>query len=247
MKKRVTILSLVFLLFVLILAPVELLSSIIEKQNRVQVLGLQGTLWQGKIEQLNYASWQLNQIKYKVAFLPLLIGEVSTHLSINTGDLRGPLDLTLVSQTELQIEHANLERSASQLQRFIPFPGVVLKGELSTDDFSLTLEKAKIGSMTGLTHWMNSEISIASNQFKLGNFSAQWKTDTSGKIVGQIIPSTNALSLQGSISLTPQGIFEFKGSVAKNIDQRLYNSLLFFSSGPVKDGRLPLLFKKKIF
>ncbi|MDQ7048562.1 MAG: type II secretion system protein N [Enterobacterales bacterium] len=228
-------------------APVNLLTSIIEKQNRVQVMGLKGTLWRGQIEQLNYSSWQLNQVNYSLAFFPLLIGKVSTHLSIKKGDLRGPLDLILVSQTELQIEHAKLEMSASQLQRFIPFPGVSLKGELSTDDFSLTLDKARLIAISGLTHWMNSEVSIGSNQFTLGNYSAEWKTDSSGKMTGRIITSTNALSLQGNISLSPQGVFEFKGSVAKDIDQRLYNSLLFFSSGPVKDGRLPLLFKKKIF
>jgi len=247
MKKRVTILSLLFLFFIVMTAPVDLLSSVIEKQNKVQLLGLKGTLWKGQIEQIDYSSWQLRQVEYAIDFFPLLVGDISSHLSIKKGDLRGLLDLTLISQSELQVDHASLDLSASQLQRFIPFPGVTLQGNLATDDLSLVLVNQKLQSISGLTHWTGSKVSIGKSLFDLGNYSAEWRTEPSGKIIGRIIPSNNALSLKGDITLSPQGIFDFKGSVATKIDQRVYNALLFFSSGPAKDGRLPIVFKKKIF
>ncbi len=247
MKKKLIILLPLWILFVLVLAPVDILSGIIAKQKQVTVSGLKGTLWQGQIDQVDFLHWQFKDLDYSVSFFPLLIGRLSSHLAIHQGDIRGPIDLTLVSAGELKIDNANLEMSANQLKSFLPFPGVELIGDLATEDFFLHLKDNKPIKIQGLTHWTRAAIALGERHLPLGNYSIEWTTDDKNHIVGRIIPSSNQLSLQGKVRLSPQGELEFKGSIGTEIDQQLYNTLLFFSSGPAKNKRLPILFKKKIF
>lgn len=250
MKKKILILSALFLVFVIALAPASLLASFINQQEQVSASGLEGNIWNGEIAQLNVQNYQFNNINYSINPLALLLANLSLQLDITSGDFEGVSDLVLTRDynNSFTLENANLTVEASQLEDKLPLSGVSLNGLITTTDLNLEVKDRKPDNVSGIVSWKNAALSSSRNQWDLGNFVLDIDTDTSKKeITGQLRKVPNKLKLEGKFTLSENGTFEFIGSIATDLDETLYNSVALFNNGKPANGRLPIKFKQKLF
>jgi hypothetical protein len=249
MKKKILLLSLLFIVFVVWWTPAKLVEGFIPANGQVTVGSLSGSAFSGSVSHIEYQNWYLESIDYQLSFLSLLSGSLGGDSQINKGDIQGQLTFYLSDEKNAEISNANLKTSASNLASYMPFPGVSVNGELSTEDFSVRLAEGKPDSLFGATSWKNGSVTVNGKMIELGSFDIDWTTEQEDQsITGVLRNSTkNSLDLQGRIKLNRQGQLEFTGSISNRIDQSIYTPLSLFASGKASNGRLPIKFKKKVY
>lgn len=247
MKNKIIILSLVFVVLVILFIPAKFVQNMIPANSPVELENMSGTIWSGKIERASSKSLFAEDINYQISWLPLLTATLSGSLDISSGDLTGSLDFSASDQDNFSVAEANLKVVAEKLASFIPFPGVQLDGEFSTDNLIAEVVDKKVVIISGLTSWNNASVTINKRKHLLGDFAIEWTTNQSDSVIsGQLKKTKNELGLEGNLTLSGTGVAEFKGSISSAADRNLYTALALFADGKVKLGRLPIKFKKKI-
>jgi len=248
MKKKIIVLFTLFVILVVWLAPASLIEAFMPSNENIKVSRLQGTLWSGEIGQLDGDGWHFEDIQYDLKLFSLLIGQVGGSLTIDKGDVVGLLEITTDGEQSLSVRGASINTQAQLLERFLPFPGIGLHGEISTVGLFIDVEDNKPIAINGLITWDDAALNLKDVFFKLGKFQINWQTnEENGLMVGNVIKTENALSLEGKITLDSAGLFEFKGSVSSKTQNAIYNTLILFADGKVSNDRLPIKFKKKLY
>jgi len=249
MKKKIGILVGLFIILVVVFAPARLAEGFIPKNNNLIVGNLTGSLWSGKVDQIMVKGWNLQEIEYNLSILSLISGSFGGSSSVHNGDLNGDFSFQIVDSKHISLSQTNIKIDAVRFEEYMPFPGINLGGTASTKDFSIQLVNQKPSFLSGMTSWNDANISLNSNSWSLGNFDFVWETNQETNLITGTLSKArkNQLGIEGKVTLTKEGLFEFRGSVLASIDQNIYAALSLFSNGPVKDGRLPIKFKKKIY
>jgi len=249
MKKKIIILTLLFLVLVIVFAPVRLAENFIPESNDLSISGMQGSIWSGRIDLLEIKDWALKNIDYDLSVFALLSGTIGGSAKINKGDIKGDLSFGIADQNSIAISDGNIEISALNFERYLPFPGIELNGKFLTNELSAQLVDKKPIIMTGETSWKGASVSIAAKKYELGNFQIIWDTDLEKKLITGTIKKNqkNKLDMDGKINITNNGMFEFNGSIAASSEKAIYSAFSLFANGKVQNGRLPIQFKKKIF
>jgi len=100
----------------------------------------------------------------------------------------------------------------------------------------------------GQVSWRKAAINFAGQSWFLGDFIINTQTNkTKKEIVGLFEKTNNKLGLEGKIILSENGMLEFVGSIATNIDQDLYSAIALFNDGKPANGRLPIRYKQSMF
>lgn len=247
MKNKAVILVSLFIAIVIYNAPVQLVKGMVDSKSGIKLSGLNGTLWSGSIDSIEIDGFQFQEAKYEIDFFPLLIGSISGSIRISRGAATGFLEFYTNGRDKLSFSEMTMASKAFILENQLPFPGISLGGDLSVKELSTDIEGGFPTELKGLTSWDAAEISINNNQFKLGRFQIDWKTDSEKQLlIGSVVKTQNSLDLDGQITINSNKHFEFIGTVSSKTDNRLYNALLFFADGKEKNSRLPIKIKKNL-
>lgn len=248
MKKKVIIFASLFLVLVVLKTPATLLKSFVPNSSKISLSNLQGTIWSGKIGQIAVQDIVIDDLAFSLNFVDLLTAKLGADLDFTQGDILGQLGVTFSDQNSFDIQDANLSINASMIESKISFKGIQLFGELVFTDLAAKVSNKRLVLLDGQSTWSKASVAFAGNDWTLGDFKLQWKTQSaSGNILGDILPSKNQLGLQGQVIINKAGLLDFKGSISTDIDRKIYNAFLLFANGKVNNGRLPIKFKKKIF
>jgi len=249
MKKKIGILVGLFVILVVMFAPARLAEGFIPKNNDLLVGNLTGSLWSGKIDQISLKGWNLHEVEYDLSLISLISGSLGGDSSVKNGDLKGDFSFQINDNKNISLSQANIDIDAVNFEKYMPFPGINLDGVASTNDFSIQLIEQKPSLLSGMTSWNNATVSLNGNSWSLGNFDILWDTNQETNLITGTLSKAkkNQLGIEGKVTLSKDGLFEFRGSISASIDQNIYAALSLFSNGPVKDGRLPIKFKKKIY
>lgn len=249
MKSKILKLFGLFLIFVLVLTPASLINQVLPAQNKVSLVGISGSIWFGTIEQISAQGLQVEDVDFSINPLALLTAKLSVDLDIPRGDILGSLNLALDSdyKNSLMLNDVELELNAQQFQKYLPVRGVEIQGDIETSGLMLRTENKKPAQMSGQVSWQKAGVGFAGNNWSLGDFIINIRTDEAKKeIIGELQNSKNELGLQGKVILSANGMLEFVGSIATDIDKSLYNAVALFNDGKPANGRLPIRFKQKV-
>ena len=247
MKNKIILFISLLLFLVIILMPAKLITSFIPEKSGLILAGLDGTVWSGNIEYLQVKGWSLNELKFNTNILSLVTGKLGAEISILKGDLKGDFSFSLKDDKNIELEDASIKTQLSHFEKYIPFKGIELNGNIETRALGLKLVDSKPTYLSGVTLWNNGTVVFNGNSWQLGNFAIDWKTNEDGTIQGEILKEKNELDIQGSINITSQGLLDFSGSVSTSIDKSIFNAFLFFADGKASNGRQALKFKKKVW
>lgn len=249
MKKKIIILISLFIILIIVFAPVKLAKNLLPQNNQLVISGMQGSVWSGEIDTIEIKGWQLQEIDYELSLISLITGNLGATGEIHRGDLKGDFFFEMIDSKNIEVGDVNVETSAINLEKYIPFPGVELAGKISTRDFSAKLKDNKPTNLSGVTSWDNASIDLNGQKWSLGNFDILWSTDVENNIITGALSKSkkNKIDIDGNVTLTKNGLLEFKGSIAQSIDKTIYAAFTLFANGKPVNGRLPIKFKKKIF
>ena len=248
MKKKIAILISLFIILIIVFAPLKLAENMLPQNNQLMISGMQGSIWSGAIDMVEIKDWQLQDIDYEISLISLITGNLGGTGEIHGGDLKGNFFLEIRDSKNIELGDVNIETSAINFEKYIPFSGVELTGKISTQDFNAQLVNNRPVNLSGLTSWDNANIDLNGQKWILGNFDIFWSTDADKNIITGTLSKSkkNKIDIEGKITLTQNGILEFTGSISQSIDKTIYAAFSLFSNGRPTNGRLPIKFKKKI-
>ncbi len=248
MKKKIAILVSLFVLLLVVFAPVKLAENLIPKNSQLVISGMQGSIWSGQIDSIEIMDWQLQDIDYDLSIMSLITGNLGLSGEIHRGDIKGDFSFEVKDPKNIEISDLNIETSAINFEKYIPFPGIELGGQVSTKDFYAQLVDQRPVMLSGVTSWDNASVDLNGQKWSLGSFDILWSTDADKNIITGMLSKNkkNKIDIDGNITLTQNGMLEFKGSISQSIDKTIYAAFSLFANGSAKNGRLPIKFKKKV-
>ncbi len=192
-----------YCLFLLATIPAQQIWQFIPQQNRtqLQISHLQGSLWSGKINNLQISNLSLGQLEWDLNLLPLFLGQLALDTKI-----RGPLGelqshLTLSTDGSLQATELSGRIPAKALNPYtLP---ATLEGEINLGIQKLLFQANQQLQMEGEIHWRNASISMLQS-VELGDVRLLAKADSNGSIV-HINNEKSALGIEGTIKLGANG------------------------------------------
>jgi len=247
MKNKIILFTSLLLILIIILMPAKLITSFIPEKSGLTLVGLDGTVWSGSIDQLQAKGWTLTDVKFNTKLLSLVTGQLGADITISEGDLKGGLSFNLKNEKNIELENVNIKTQLSHFEKYIPFKGIELNGNIETQNLDFKLVDSKAKHLSGITQWNDGAVVFNGKSWQLGNFAIDWKTNEDGSINGTIMKEKNVLDLQGNINISNQGLLDFSGSISIRIDKAIFNAFLFFADGKPSDGRQKLKFKKKVW
>jgi general secretion pathway protein N len=247
MKKKIIILVTLFIVLVIINAPVKFVENYMPSTKDIIINGLQGTVWSGEINSVVVKGWNLSQLDYNLSFISLITGKIGASTFIKKGDVIGDVSFELEDEKNLSIKQANLKIPAMKIESYLPIKGIELSGSLYSRNLNVLVVNNKPTLVDGITEWKKASVNFNGQSYKVGDLKISWQTNSETQMItGTILKTKNILSLEGKMSLDKTGLFDFKGSISDKTDQMIYNAFIFFSDGKAANGRLPIKFKKKI-
>ncbi|MGX5202987.1 type II secretion system protein N [Aliikangiella sp. IMCC44632] len=250
MIKKIVVLSLCFIVFLVYLIPASLFENHIPARQGLSISGLSGTIWRGEVRETRFNTTSVSETSFSLSVFSLFLGALSVDLEIPQGDVTGELNVTLPlsANKPLQLKDASLKLRAEQLNPIIGIRDVSVGGQISTDTLEAKVLAKKLLSLNGSGRWNNASVNYAGQNWELGDFLFSAKTDEANKLIEiTILNSKNKLDLQGKATINSAGMFEFIGSISTSTEQSIYNAMTLFNNGKPAAGRLPIKFKQKIF
>ncbi len=180
MKKNFAIAA-IFLISYLVFLIATLPSAVVLKQitlpKQVAISGVQGTLWQTRINQLVVGELLIEQLDVQLSFWSLFT--LTPKLDITFGDpllsgAEGQLVLSISSQTAVVTDLAIFVRANEVAQQLtLPLP-LSAQGEvaLAISEMSFNLQNNQCLTAKGEVNWSKAGVVALEQNIKLGRFSA---------------------------------------------------------------------------
>ncbi|MDH5434034.1 MAG: type II secretion system protein N [Gammaproteobacteria bacterium] len=248
MRKKITILISIFLFFLLAMLPMQLMLKLAPESVSKNIQGVEGSVWSGEIGKIVWQGNRLESVQYSLNPLYLVTGALRLNLEFDDQLVNGDVSFDIGSDfpDTATVNDANLNLQLTSFSQYLPISGASIEGEIETRNFDLVIENKKPISGEGNISLKNIKVDYLNKKWDFGDFNWSVSTNESGIITAELLSGKNTLQLQGSLTLDQNGIAEFNGSIATNIDQTMYGALSLFNNGKLQNGRLPIKFKQKL-
>ncbi len=239
LKSALLLAAAMFLLTVLVRLPAAALSWLLPAN--VQCLSPSGTLWQGECTELRMPNLELAGVRWSLHAWSLLRARASFDLQSDDPRATGSTHLTL---------HPDGDMDLDALQATVPMPGPFSplppgwSGQLALDVAQASLRNSHIASLEGVitARQLHSEQPTAD----LGSFELRFPGNgtaaesRSSPMIGALRDLEGPLSVQATVTLTPNGAYELEGSLAARPDAAAELQQLLQMLGPADaQGRRP--------
>jgi len=188
-----------FLLFAIAYMPAVHVIGRVALPNNVALSGVSGTLFSGKAQTVIVNGLPINNVKWELSALHLLMGKIKVDLK--AGNIRdkndiafeGPITTGLFSQTTVNTENFTLYLPVDRVLAQVRLPLPVNAGgrfKVSLDD--LTFGPA-CQSLSGTGDWLNATVAGTQGPIDFGTYSAKLRCE--GDDIGIMVSEPNLLSL----------------------------------------------------
>lgn len=205
MKKSVIWVALglfVYLVFLLSKLPAAQVLSRISLPSEVNLQGVSGTIWQGQVINASVGGLPLQNVRWTLNFLPLLIGQLSA--DVQAGNMRNNEEISFTGELSLASKQIQLQ----QLQAYLPtnlmvsllplpFP-VKAEGrfKIQVDELHYT---TACQTLVGSGQWLNAKVAGLNGMIDLGVFNADMKCENNNVVLTVKEPNRFGLSAEAVI------------------------------------------------
>ena len=221
---------LVFLFFLIAYIPASQVTTRVSLPENVSLYGVSGTVWEGKAEQVIVDGLPVNNVRWDVHTLWLLIGDL--HISLKGGNVRsadaisfsGPLTTGVFSTDRI---------SVSNFSAYVPVDRVLAQVSLplpvnASGRFKLTIQTldydGQCNELNGQGSWLNAAVAGTQGPIDFGSYDAAL-TCTDGKFIVNVEePNKLGLSMQAQADaqfndISVQGRFKPDADLPKEVHQ----------------------------
>jgi len=204
-----------FVLFIVLSAPAAKLVPWLQPQlPRMQLIGISGSLWSGRAQQLNAGGVQFSDVHWHLRPLALFAGALSVAVDaqLRGQPLRAHAGLGFFSGA--YVADATGRMPAADLLFLTGMQLVELGGQVEFDIDEMTGIGQGFPAVAGTVSWAPAQV-VAPLELDLGK--AQLQTRIEGGVTrGQLTASGGALAVTGDVTFNPDGSYQLVGDVQKN-------------------------------
>jgi len=235
-----------FIIFAIAYMPAAQVVGRINLPNNIAISGVTGTLWSGKATTIVVNELPINNVKWELSPLALLIGKVSA--TLKAGNLRdvddiafeGPVKTSLFNLNKVATENFSIYLPVSRVLAQVKLPLPVNAG----GRFKVKLTELSFGPhcevLNGTGDWLNATVAGTQGPIDFGTYSAQLRCD--GEDIGITVKEPNllGLSLDAVIGVAKNKI-KIKGRFKpdESLPREVHQASRFFGQ-PDTDGYIPI-------
>lgn len=235
---------LAFLLALLWLAPATLITDTLSARlPGLSVQTMSGRAIHGTAQGVLWRGAQIERMEWRWQPLALLNGTMGFKLKVADPDLQASVSAVINRERRWRLEDALGDLSLTRLSALAGVGQVPLQGRL---EFNLRhLELNPVGlplTAEGVVELRNVRVTLK-QALNLGDFTVQLTPKQPEGVQGTAKDQGGPLALDGTLSLLPDGRYQFSGSVAlRNTGDQALRQALSLLGPPGSDGRHALNF-----
>lgn len=204
-----------YVLFLIVTAPAAKIIPYFQPQLQdVHLAGISGTLWSGKALQVSVPPVQMTQVGWQFKPLSLFMGGVAFQLD---GLLGGKVFSTRAGLglfSDPYLADAKGSVPAVDVMFWSGLSAVELDGELDFLLDDVVFSTGTVPAVAGQLVWKPAMV-LAPVELNLGLAELTTVIEPDGVTRGQLIANGGALTMQGDVTLQPDGRYEMAGDIKK--------------------------------
>lgn len=173
---------------------------------------MQGSLWRGKMEAINYQGMPIDKLKWRFTPSGLLLGRVSFDIELRHMNHKLDANFALTLGSGIQLRNIEGQLPASIIAKAADLKQIAVEGEAEFNMDHLAFEAERITSAEGEIKWLN-PVLLRPFTIKEGNLKAEITTDDNGTINMKINDLGGGTSVDGELSLTNEGNYNLSGAI----------------------------------
>jgi len=209
-----------YLLFLLVMFPASqayrfAATPLKEAVPQLQLGGIEGAIWSGRIESLLYRKALLGKMSWHLSPLPLLLGraQLDALLQSQGGYLQSRVTVPLAGGN-IALADIQGQLPVSELLRFSPYLPIVLDGTLSLDLAELQMAaNGRLLKAEGTVVWHQAAMS-APQALEFGDLKMVLHPEADGAVKGDISDLGGPLKVAGTLELKSDGSYRLDATVA---------------------------------
>lgn len=188
--------------------PARFVAKVAPVPENIQLQGISGTVWNGRVNYVQFDGRVLEQVEWKVFPLALLAGQLAVDVHIATTEAN-PIAGNSRIQTGLfgpvQIENARFNAELGKLSAWFNIPNLVpLRGDIVLDITEFEQGQPVCNRLNSRASVYEVKTRIGRQWHNLGDFSAQLSCDDGW--INVLISPENSLGLSVNGRFTPDNV-----------------------------------------
>jgi general secretion pathway protein N len=228
-----------YLVFLVATFPAQYLADhLTKKMPQLELAGVTGSVFSGSAAQLRYQGMDLGALDWNFDWLAPFTFNVGyrIHVHAEDRDLSGRVDLGFGG---IRLKGLEGRVPVASMDRWSPLPPNSVTGSLGLHALQLSFKNGRIVSADG-------EVDLDDSVLKwptaatLGSFRMDLSPASGGGIQAAIVDAGSPIRLNASLSLSDQGAYHLKGTLAaKDAGDQATRSLLSGLGQPDSTGQYP--------
>lgn len=182
---------------------------------QLQLAGIDGSVWSGRVESLVYRKALLGEMSWKLSPFSLLIGkaQIDTLLQSKNGYVQSEVSTPLGGGL-VELINTKGQLPISELTRFTPYMPVALDGMVSMDlDEVAVAADGHLLRAEGTLIWSQAKMT-APQALAFGDLQVTLHTEAEGEVSGDISDRGGPLKVKGTLKLSPDRSYDIRATVA---------------------------------
>jgi general secretion pathway protein N len=250
MKVKISLAFIAIYLFSLVLtAPASMITRFIPDNAGVQIGDVSGTLWNGKLSQVDYRKqFQLQKVTWKMDWLALFTLKLQADVKFSNGrKVMSGAGIVAYGFSGMTLSDVNVDMQASALLPYLTLPVPLdLSGK-----FTLVIENATQGApyceeLDGYLVWHDGKLGTPMGNIDLATPSIDLSC-IEGGLVASLKQHSEQLTTNANISLKEGGSYQLEGDIigSEKLDPSILQALSWL--GPkTATGETPLNFNGRL-
>ncbi|MDH5301276.1 MAG: type II secretion system protein N [Gammaproteobacteria bacterium] len=201
--------------FLLQQTPISLIyplaKDVIEQQN-IRIYGLEGGLWDGSAQRVEYQGRAFENVEWDVHPLALLIGQLSATVSVGNDNMRIHATVNRSLTGSISLDDISGRISANEVMTLAQVPAVKLDGQFKLDMDHLDLSDGRLQSAEGTLVWSHAGMQFPL-KLDLGELSIDVETVDAG-VRASLGDKGGPLELRGQLLIQPDGAYSFDAQLS---------------------------------
>lgn len=221
----------VYLVFLVIKLPASQVLSRLTLPPDVNLQGVSGTIWQGQAISAHMGGLPVQNLRWSLNFLPLLIGQISA--DVQAGNMRKSEDISFSGQAKIangriQLSNAQAYLPTSLMMSLVPLPfPVKAEGRFKIQITELDYTQA-CQTLAGTGQWLNAKVAGVNGLIDLGNFSADMQCQNNNIVLNVKEPNRFGLSAEATVTANLQYNIVGQFKPDSDLPEEVHQAALFF-------------------
>jgi len=204
-----------YIVFVVVTAPASIVTRFIPDNAGIQIGNITGTLWNGKLTQLNYRNqFQLQQLTWEFNWLSLLMFKATADIKFNN-DQKALDGVGTIGYgfSGLMLSDANINIDAATLPPYLPLPVEVA----SSGKLSIVVENASEGTpycseLDAYVLWHEANVDTPMGSIDFASPSIDLSC-SEGAVIASLKQHSEQLTTNVNIELTEDKHYQLVGTI----------------------------------